>query len=115
MSYDEWPPKTQRRVDRELRVKARTAYITGEICRDIAARNDVTPRSVIAFSVSQGYPYDLTGEKRDPPPPRELPSSVVSSQYGVLQGTANVISGCATTWGVIILIFCIILILSLFA
>lgn len=108
----------------ELTARAKLETITPSICGELAEEYRLTTRSIMTRAVLLGLPYRLTNadlEETDDNDDEEEGDEVVeiarrpdvdfrstapnTMQYGVLQGPANLLGGCASLWGWAILIF----------
>ncbi len=113
---DDWPADVRQAVEQEINEQSEQGYLNGEVCNEIATRNNLPRRRVIALAAFLGvFKAQKPGERRIPIPPevKLARAKLRERDYGVLQGAANVTGGCATTWGWAILIFCAVALLAL--
>ena len=111
----------------ELTARAEIETITPSICAELGEVYNLTPRSIMARAVRLGLTHRFTdsGEEEGDEDNYDEVVDVLERtdinlqsatpngmQYGVLQGPANLVGGCASLWGWAIVIF---LVAGLFA
>ncbi len=99
-------------IVRQLQSGAIPVPVTSAMVDQLARRHGLTRRSVLAHVIRMGFPYkssedvvsedDFDDEANDEELIQRAPMAAgvqSTSQYGPLQGVANVTGGCASLWG----------------